>query len=155
MPAPPSRRRPGWCSSPASPPPAPISQYGRSKRAGEVALQQRANRLPITILRPGIVYGPRDPKGAAVFQAIAPDEAPYSLRIRNQNMFRYDGFSRAEPSWTDSAGTTIPINNSNYFGIPRGRLIFSGNALLPRLSYLLNIDYNSVTNNRSASAPFG
>ena len=52
-------------------PPAPISQYGRSKRAGEVALQQRANRIPITILRPGIVYGPRDPKVAAVFQAIA------------------------------------------------------------------------------------
>ncbi|MGI9178152.1 MAG: NAD-dependent epimerase/dehydratase family protein [Pirellulales bacterium] len=52
-------------------PPAPVSQYGRSKRAGEVALQQRANRLPITVLRPGIVYGPRDPKVAAVFQAIA------------------------------------------------------------------------------------
>jgi hypothetical protein len=75
-----------------------------------------------------------------------PDETPFSLRIRNQNMFRYNGFSRAESSWTDSAGTTIPIVNSNYFGIPRGRLIFSGNALLPRLSYLLNIDYNSVTN---------
>ena len=74
-----------------------------------------------------------------------PEETPFSLRIRNQNMFRYDGFSRAEPSWTDSAGNPIPINNSNYFGIPRGRLIFSGDALLPRLSYLLNIDYNSVT----------
>ena len=74
-----------------------------------------------------------------------PDATPFSLRIHNQNMFRYEGFSRAEPSWTDSAGNTIPINNSNYFGIPRGRLIFSGNALLPRLSYLLNIDYNSVT----------
>jgi hypothetical protein len=74
-----------------------------------------------------------------------PDETPFSLKIRNQNMFRYDGFSRAEPSWIDSAGNTIPINNSNYFGIPRGRLIFSGDVLLPKLSYLLNIDYNSVT----------
>jgi hypothetical protein len=75
-----------------------------------------------------------------------PDETPYSLRIRNQNMFRYDGFARAEPSWTDSAGNQLPINNSSYFGIPRGRLIFSGDAIMPRLSYLLNIDYNSVTN---------
>jgi hypothetical protein len=75
-----------------------------------------------------------------------PDETPYSLRIRNQNMFRYTGFSRAEPSWIDSAGNQLPINNSSYFGIPRGRLIFSGNAVMPRLSYLLNIDYNSVTN---------
>jgi len=74
-----------------------------------------------------------------------PEATPFSLKIRNQNMFRYDGFSRAEPSWTDSAGNTLPINNSNYFGIPRGRLIFSGNALAPNLSYLLNIDYNSVT----------
>ena len=74
-----------------------------------------------------------------------PDATPFSLRIRNQNMFRYDGFSRAEPSWTDSACNTIPITNSNYFGIPRGRLIFSGDALMPGLSYLLNIDYNSVT----------
>ena len=76
---------------------------------------------------------------------VDPEETPFSLKIRNQNMFRYDGFSRASPSWTDSAGNVIPIDNSNYFGIPRGRLIFSGDALLPRLSYLLNIDYNSVT----------
>ena len=74
-----------------------------------------------------------------------PDETPFSLKIRNQNMFRYDGFSRAESTWTDSAGNQLPIANSNYFGIPRGRLIFSGNALVPKLSYLLNIDYNSVT----------
>lgn len=74
-----------------------------------------------------------------------PEETPFSLTIRNQNMFRYDGFSRAERSWTDSAGNVYPINNSNYFGIPRGRLIFSGNALAQDLSYLLNIDYNTVT----------
>jgi hypothetical protein len=74
-----------------------------------------------------------------------PRRTPFSLRIRNQNMFRYDGFSRAESTWTDSAGTTMPIVNSNYFGVPRGRLIFDGDALLPGLSYLVNIDYNSVT----------
>lgn len=82
----------------------------------------------------GFVIRPDDPR-----------ESPFSLKIRNQNMFRYDGFARSEPSWTDSAGNVLPINNSNYFGIPRGRLIFSGDALLPKLSYLLNIDYNSVT----------
>jgi len=76
---------------------------------------------------------------------VDPEDTPFSLKIRSQNMFRYDGFSRAKASWTDSVGSLLPINNSNYFGIPRGRLIFSGNALAPRLSYLLNIDYNSVT----------
>ncbi len=75
------------------------------------------------------------------------DETPFSLRVRSQNIFRYNGFVRGATFWTDSAGNRIPIANSNYFGIPRGRLIFSGTALLPRLSYLLNIDYNSVTSN--------
>lgn len=54
-----------------SDPPTPISVYGESKRAGEIALQQRASRLPVTIVRPGIVFGERDPKVAAIFKAIA------------------------------------------------------------------------------------
>ena len=76
-----------------------------------------------------------------------PDETPFSLRVRSQNVFRYNGFARGEKFWTNSAGQHVPITNDNYFGIPRGRLIFSGMALLPGLRYLLNIDYNSVTNN--------
>lgn len=76
-----------------------------------------------------------------------PDEVPFSLRLRSQNVFRYNGFTRGEKYWWDSAGNRIPITDSNYFGIPRGRLIFSGMALFPELTYLLNIDYNSVTNN--------
>jgi hypothetical protein len=75
------------------------------------------------------------------------DDTPFSLRIRSQNMFRYNGFGRSERFWTNSAGDRLPIDSSNYFGIPRGRLIFSGTALLPKLTYLLNIDYNSVTSN--------
>ncbi len=75
------------------------------------------------------------------------DDTPFSLRVRSQNVFRYNGFARDASFWIDSAGNQVPIDNSNYFGIPRGRLIFSGTALLPRLSYLLNIDYNSVTSN--------
>jgi len=51
-------------------PAAPVSDYGISKRAGEIALEQRADRLPITVVRPGIVYGSRDPKVAAIFKAI-------------------------------------------------------------------------------------
>ena len=51
-------------------PALPVSCYGRSKRNGEVALARRADRLPVTIVRPGIVYGPRDAQGAALFRAI-------------------------------------------------------------------------------------
>lgn len=51
--------------------PHPVSHYGVSKRAGEIELQKRAGRLPITIVQPGIVYGARDRKVAAMFKAIA------------------------------------------------------------------------------------
>jgi len=41
-------------------PPQPVSLYGKSKLQGERELMRRADRLPITILRPGIVYGTGD-----------------------------------------------------------------------------------------------
>lgn len=50
--------------------PDPVSEYGRSKRAGEVELQRRADRLPVTVVQPGIVFGPGDTKTATLFKAI-------------------------------------------------------------------------------------
>lgn len=72
---------------------------------------------------------------------------PFSLKINSQNIFRYENFQREDASWTDSAGNQNPISNANSFQIPRGRLIFSGMAFDPNLSYLLNIDYNTVNRN--------
>ncbi|MEK7727944.1 MAG: NAD-dependent epimerase/dehydratase family protein [candidate division KSB1 bacterium] len=40
--------------------PHPVSIYGRSKVEGERACAEYAGKLPITIARPPIVYGPRD-----------------------------------------------------------------------------------------------
>lgn len=74
-----------------------------------------------------------------------PDEVPFSLKFNNQNMFRYTVFARNVHSWTDSAGVTSPVSNRSNFEIPRGRLIFSGDALLPHLTYYINIDYNTVS----------
>jgi dihydroflavonol-4-reductase len=41
-------------------PPAPVSRYGESKLAGEEAVRALAGRLPASIVRPPVVYGPRD-----------------------------------------------------------------------------------------------
>ncbi len=38
----------------------PVSAYGRSKRMGEELALAQAHRLPLLILRPSAVYGPRD-----------------------------------------------------------------------------------------------
>lgn len=51
-------------------PPAPVTQYGRSKLAGEEAARQFAARVPLSIVRPGIVIGPGNRELLPMFQAI-------------------------------------------------------------------------------------
>ncbi len=41
-------------------PPQPLTHYGRSKLQGEQFCHEYANRLPVVILRPSAVYGPRE-----------------------------------------------------------------------------------------------
>ncbi len=52
-------------------PSRPISHYGRSKRAGELAASRCAAQVPITIVRPGIVFGQRDQGCLPMFRSIA------------------------------------------------------------------------------------
>lgn len=47
-------------------PPHPVSQYGRSKLAGEEAV--RTGGLPWTVVRPPAVYGPRDTESLRLFR---------------------------------------------------------------------------------------
>lgn len=51
--------------------PQPVSNYGRSKLAGEKALRELSNQLPISVIRPGIVYGEGDRKCLRVFNSIS------------------------------------------------------------------------------------
>ena len=48
--------------------PAPVTEYWRSKLAGERVLQEHA-QVPYTILRPAAVYGPRDGDFLLMFKA--------------------------------------------------------------------------------------
>ncbi len=51
-------------------PPAPVSDYGRSKLAGERAARRFAAAVPVSILRPPIVLGPGDHAGLEWFKFI-------------------------------------------------------------------------------------
>jgi nucleoside-diphosphate-sugar epimerase len=51
-------------------PPNPISNYGRSKRAGELAAAHYADRVPITVVRPGIVFGAGGMEMLPMFRSI-------------------------------------------------------------------------------------
>jgi len=50
--------------------PAPVSNYGRSKLAGELAAAAVADCVPTTIVRPGIVFGPGNREMLPMFRAI-------------------------------------------------------------------------------------
>ncbi len=50
--------------------PQPVSHYGLSKLAGEFELQQVAARVPSTIVRPGMVFGPAGREMLPIFQCI-------------------------------------------------------------------------------------
>jgi nucleoside-diphosphate-sugar epimerase len=51
--------------------PAPVSNYGRAKRAGEIIAEEFASHVPITIVRPPIVFGEGDLPMSHVFRTIA------------------------------------------------------------------------------------
>jgi 2-alkyl-3-oxoalkanoate reductase len=49
----------------------PVTHYGRSKRAGEEAALKMASELPVTVIRPPAIYGPRDAEMYNFFKMIA------------------------------------------------------------------------------------
>jgi nucleoside-diphosphate-sugar epimerase len=69
--------------------PSPISAYGRSKLAGELALVRFIDSIPITILRPPAVYGPGDKAILQIFQIINRRLRPYMAGGRNRVQMVY------------------------------------------------------------------
>lgn len=48
----------------------PISAYGQSKLAAEQALREFADRVPVSILRPPVVFGPADRNSLQLFKSV-------------------------------------------------------------------------------------
>lgn len=48
----------------------PVSFYGRSKLAGEIAARRYAHQVPITVVRPPVVFGPHDRNSLPMFRSV-------------------------------------------------------------------------------------
>lgn len=57
--------------------PHPVSAYGKSKLKGEEAVLKYSSNIPVCILRPSVVYGPRDRQFYLFFKLINSGFAPY------------------------------------------------------------------------------
>jgi dihydroflavonol-4-reductase len=70
---------------------APVSFYGRSKKRGEDVLRQALAGIPLTILRPGIVFGPKDRGVFTLVKTVAGGIIPV---IRGVNPSRHKYYSQ-------------------------------------------------------------
>jgi len=70
--------------------PRPVSAYGRSKLEGERAVLEYSDRLPVTIIRPPAVYGPRDADFLVMFRMIKNRVFPYWGEGRYSMLFVND-----------------------------------------------------------------
>ena len=57
--------------------PHPVSDYGKSKLRGEESVLKHSSRIPVSILRPAVVYGPRDKGFVLFFKMIKKGVMPY------------------------------------------------------------------------------
>ncbi|GAB4534364.1 MAG: NAD(P)-dependent oxidoreductase [Thermodesulfovibrionia bacterium] len=57
--------------------PHPVSNYGRSKLKGEDVVLKYSSNIPVCILRPSVVYGPRDRQFLLFFKFINRGFVPY------------------------------------------------------------------------------
>jgi len=108
-------------------PEEPISDYGRSKLSGEAAARDLAGRVPVTIVRPGIVFGPRN-------RAML----PVLLSIRHLNVHLVPGYHQPALSYiyvgdlveillrVAARGQLVPpqVDGEKLAAIDRGRGIY-------------------------------
>ena len=90
--------------------PRPLTAYGRSKLAGETALLAQRDKLEAVIVRPPVVYGPRD-------RALVP-----MYRIARLGVFPLLGDGQNQVSWvyaSDAAAATAACVTRD---VPSGRI---------------------------------
>jgi hypothetical protein len=71
------------------------------------------------------------------------NDESFELKTNMRLQFRYVTFSRNADSWTNNAGVVLPIRDRQYFDIERARLVFSGHAFSPKVTYQSQFDFDT------------
>lgn len=111
-----------------------VPLVGERLQDGMLGKDEKPNTKPFTQrwgadYKKGFLISPLDPK-----------RDKFQLKVNGWIQFRHSAFIRNEETWTDNAGVTREIRNRNHFDLERGRLVFSGHALDPKLTYFLQLD---------------
>jgi nucleoside-diphosphate-sugar epimerase len=93
--------------------PAPATPYSRSKLAGELALLELKGELPITVIRPPAIYGPRDNEILAFFQMVRRTRMAFRMGGSMKSMSLVYGPDCAD-ACVRAASTEVP-SGSVYF----------------------------------------
>jgi len=95
------------------------------------------------------------PRGLVLYKETAPDAFPFALAVGGFLQFRWLEFARGATSWTNSAGTTLPIQNRNVFSLNRYLLSFTGHVVDERLLYAFALFGTSNAGIQSGVVPIG
>lgn len=82
---------------------------------------------------------------AWILRPMDPKQTPFELAVSLHNQFRHTAFQSEQPTTVNAAGQVVRTPDRNDFDINRGRLVFSGFALDPRLEFYVNLDFNTVS----------
>lgn len=97
-------------------PPHPVSQYGDAKLRGERAAIERAGRVPVTIVRPPIVFGEGDRTALPMFKAVARGVHPVPSGDPTTSMIHVDDLAAALAAAAER-GERVPADATPGAGI--------------------------------------
>jgi hypothetical protein len=82
-------------------------------------------------------------------------EFPFALAVSGFLQLRWLEFARGATSWTNAAGTELPISNIDAFSLNRYLLMFSGHVVDERLVYAFALFGTSNNGVNTGLAPLG
>ncbi|MBI4833552.1 MAG: NAD-dependent epimerase/dehydratase family protein [Planctomycetes bacterium] len=111
--------------------PCPITDYGQTKLKGELEVTKYRDFMPITIIRPPVVYGPRDTGLYFYFQAVSIGVKPVFSKTKHVSLIHIDDLARGIISAAASQKS-------------KGGIYFIANEEPVKTNYLANLTEQAI-----------